>query len=161
MTVDYTIAVSALITAPPSACYAAIADYRVAHPQIVPPKYFGPIVVLAGGVRAGTRATCSLRLMGKTYPFTFEVTEPVPGRVLVETNAGAAGVSTFTVVGEGASSARVTIETRFPGRRGLRGVLERLVTRRVFPGIYAEELRRLANYVGGAVVSSKTATAGG
>ena len=153
MTSDYTIAVSAVITASPSACYAAIADYRVAHPQIVPPKYFGPIVVIAGGVGAGTRATCSLRLMGKTYPFTFEITEPVPGRVLVETNVGAGGVTTFTVVGGGASNARVTIETRFPGRRGLRGVLERLVTRRVFPGIYREELQRLAAYLDATVAT--------
>jgi hypothetical protein len=90
--------------------------------------------------------------MGKTYPFTFEVTEPVPGRVLVETNVGAGGVTTFTVVAEGASNARVTIDSRFPGRRGLRGLLERMVTRRVFPGIYREELQRLANYVGGRVV---------
>ena len=150
-TKTYTIAVSAVITAQPSACYEALADFRVAHPKIVPPQYFGPLKVVAGGSGAGTRTTCSLRIMGQTHPFTSEITEPVPGRVMVETIVESGAVTTFTVVGDGVASARVTIETRMPRGAGVMGALERMITRRVFPRIYTEELGRLASYVRGVV----------
>lgn len=75
----FSVAVSAVISAPASKCYEAIADYRVAHPQIVPPKYFGPIIVVQGGTGAGTRIKCTLKLMGQDHTFTSDVTEPVPG----------------------------------------------------------------------------------
>ena len=148
----YSIAVSATISASPASCYDALADYKVAHPKIVPPRYFGPLEVVHGGVGAGTRFTCSLRLMGLTQPFTCDVTEPVPGRILVETIAASGAVTTFTVVDDGSANARVTFETKLPRTAGLRGTVERLFTRRAFPTIYAEELERLATYVGGNVI---------
>jgi hypothetical protein len=148
----FSIAVSATISAAPASCYEALADYRVAHPKIVPPRYFGPLEVVQGGVGAGTRFTCSLKLMGMTQPFSCDVIEPVPGRVLVETIIETGAVTTFTVVDDGKANARVTFETKRPRAKGLRGTIERLVTRRAFPGIYVEELERLAAYVGGKVI---------
>ena len=152
---------SAVITARPAQCYAALADYHVAHPKIVPPRYFGPIVVERGGVGAGTRITCSLKLLGKVHTFASEITEPVPGRVLVERLEETGAVTTFTVVPHGNSRARVTIDTKIPRRPGLGGWLERLVTRRVFPRIYNEELERLAHHIGGAVLGSPTVSLDG
>jgi hypothetical protein len=154
----YTIAVSALIAGPPAACYRALGDYRTAHPAIVPPRYFGPIVVEAGGVGAGTRIRCSLRMMGRSIPFTADVTEPEPGRVLVETIPETGAVTRFIVIPEGAEHARVTIETRLQRASGIRGVLEPMFTRRLFPRIYAEELERLAAHVGGTVVGTPRVT---
>lgn len=154
MTNTFSVTVSGVISATPAACYEALADYRVAHPKIVPPRYFGPLIVESGGNGAGTRIACSLKLFGQDHAFTSDVTVPVPGRVLVETINETGGVTTFTVVGDGPSHARVTIETRLRRVAGLRGTIERLITRRYFPRIYAEELDRLAQYVGGRLVRS-------
>jgi hypothetical protein len=148
------VAVSAEISASPKACYDTIADYREGHPRIVPPKYFGAIVVERGGVGAGTRISCSITLLGKKVPFTSEIAEPVPGRVLTETIEESGGLTTFTVVDNGHGNARVTIETRTPRATGLRGIIERWVTRKYFPAIYREELARLAEVVGGSVLGS-------
>lgn len=145
----FSVNVTGVISAPPAACYEALADYRVAHPEIVPPSYFGPLVVEKGGFGAGTRITCSLQLLGKGHPFSADVTEPIPGRILVETIPESGAVTTFTVVNDGTGDARVTIETQIPQARGVRGVVERFITRRYFPRIYIEELGRLASYVGG------------
>src|SRR4051812_33811309 len=106
-----TIAVSGVISAPPKACYDIIADYRVGHPRISPPKYFGPITVERGGTGAGTRITCTFKLFGRSVPFAAEIEEPVPGRVLAEVLEEGGAVTTFTVVDDGTGNARVTIAT--------------------------------------------------
>ena len=148
----YTVAVSAVISAAPRACYDTIADYRAGHPRIVPPKWFGPIIVDQGGVGAGTRIHFAMTVFGQTRAMSAEISEPVPGRVLMESYPETGVVTTFTVVDAPAAGARVTIETRTPRGKGLRAALERIVTRRMLPGIFVVELERLAAYVGGAVV---------
>jgi hypothetical protein len=149
----YTVAVSAVISAPPRACYDTIADYRVGHPKIVPPRWFGPIVVDDGGVGAGTRIHFTMTVLGQTRELHGEITEPVPGRVLVESYPETGMVTTFTVVEAHGGAARVTIETRIPRGRGLRAAAERAVTRRVLPGVFVAELGRLAEHVGGDIVA--------
>lgn len=148
----YTVAVSAVIAAAPSACYMAIADYRNGHPHIVPRKWFGPIVVEEGGVGAGTRIRFTMTVLGKTVTLRADVTEPVPGRVLVESYPDTGVVTTFTVVETTPQQARVTIETRSPRIAGVRAAVERAITRRMLPRIFRAELAQLAAHVGGALV---------
>jgi hypothetical protein len=148
----YTVAVSAVLSASPRACYDTIADYHGGHPKIVPPKWFGPIVVDEGGLGAGTRIHFTMTVLGQTRTLRAEVTEPVPGRVLVESYPETGVVTTFTVVEAPGGAARVTIETRTPRGRGLRAAAERAVTRKVLPGIFVAELRMLAAHVGGEIV---------
>ena len=148
----YTVAVSAVISASPGACYMAIADYRDGHPHIVPRKWFGPIVVEEGGVGAGTRIHFTMTVLGQTVTLRADVTEPVPGRVLVESYPDTGVVTTFTVVETAPQQARVTIETRSPRIGGVRAALERAITRRMLPRIFRAELVQLAEHVGGAVV---------
>ena len=147
----YTIAVGATISAPASACYATIADYRTGHPAIVPPKYFGPLTVETGGVGEGTKIRFTMRVLGQERVLHAAITEPVPGRVLVETDLDTGAVTTFTVA-ENAGQSRVTLETRFPRRGGLRAAMERAVTGWILPRIYREELGRLAARVGGNIM---------
>jgi hypothetical protein len=148
----YTVAVSAVLSAPQRACYDTIADYRAGHPKIVPPKWFGPIVVDEGGVGAGTRIHFTMTVLGQTRSLRAEITEPVPGRVLVESYPDTRVVTTFTVVEAPGGAARVTIETRTPRGRGIRAAAERAVTRRVLPGVFVAELRMLAAHLGGDIV---------
>lgn len=148
----YTVAVSAVISASPTACYVAIADYRNGHPHIVPRQWFGPIVVEEGGVGAGTRIRFTMTVLGKTVTLRAEITEPVPGRVLVESYPDTGVVTTFTVVETGPQQARVTIETRTPRAGGVRAAIERAIMRRLLPRIFRAELAQLAGHVGGTVV---------
>jgi hypothetical protein len=144
------VSVSARIDAPPRALYDIIADYREGHPRIIPRPPFVALDVEEGGVGAGTVVRVQMRMLGRLETFRAVVTEPDPGRVLVETN-DTGYVSTFTVVPEaGGERARVTIATEKKRRGGSLGALEaRLVPRRLRP-VYVRELELLAEAAGAA-----------
>jgi hypothetical protein len=140
----YTISATARLAAPPRRVYDTIADYHTGHPRIVP-KQFSNLKVEKGGIGAGTIITFDVTVLGRTTAFRAEVTEPEPGRVLVERNvSGSDSVTTFTVdPGARADEAVVTIHTEMTDRGGITGAIEKFVTRRVLRPMYAEELRRL------------------
>jgi hypothetical protein len=136
------------IDAPPSRVYSIVADYDQHHPRILPPQYFKAIRVEQGGVGAGTRLTVTMRVMGTTQTFRHTVTEPEPGRVLVESDAEGYSVTTFTVaqVDSGRASL-LSITTEFtPRKTGLLGRIERYFTRRVLCRIYDKELALISDY---------------
>lgn len=144
----YRVSRSARIKAPPGLVYEVIADYKRHHPNIVPPPYFRRLEVLEGGVGAGTRTRVEMRVLGITRVFEQVVSEPQPGRVLVEENQDGSAVTTFTVQRtSGGGATRVTITTVLVARGGLLGLLERLATSLVLPRIYGKELERLDEYV--------------
>src|SRR5438270_524867 len=120
------VSATANIIASPEKVYAILADYRHGHPQIVPRPPFGSLEVEQGGFGAGTVIRCQIRVMGRTKTFRAAITEPEPGRVLVETDLTMGAVTKFTVdpIEEG-RHARVTISTELKVRGGLLGMLER------------------------------------
>jgi Polyketide cyclase / dehydrase and lipid transport len=136
---------SARIDAPPARVYGIIADYRNGHPHILP-KQFRNLVVEAGGVGSGTIISFEVRAFGMTRRLRATITEPQPGRVLVETNlAPDPSVTTFTV--EPADNGRasdVTIETRLGAKSGILGSIERVMSSRFLRSLYREELALLA-----------------
>ena len=134
------------VDAPVSLVYAIIADYRHHHPRIVPPKYFTRLDVLQGGAGSGTRTRVEMRILGRTRVFEQVVSEPEPGRIVMESNTDGSGVTTFTVEPTGDASTQVTIATEITMRPGLQGAVERLVASLLLPRIYKEELSRLAEY---------------
>ena len=145
---QYRVSSSGRIEARPGRVYAAIADYREQHPQIIPPEYFGRLEVLGGGMGAGTRTRVQMRVLGTTRVFEQVVTEPEPGRVLVETNQDGSGVTTFTVEkADDGECSQVTIATDIVARPGFSGFMERLFTSLLLPRIYRKELARLAEHV--------------
>jgi uncharacterized protein YndB with AHSA1/START domain len=141
---SYTISATRLLHAPPRRVYDTIANYHTGHPKIVPDQ-FSNLRVERGGIGAGTVITFDVKVLGRTTTFRAEVTEPEPGRVLVETNvAGSDSVTTFIVEpGAHANESVVTIKTEMTDRGGLGGAIEKFVTRRVLRPMYDEELRRL------------------
>lgn len=145
---QYRVSRSATIKGRRAQVYAVIADYRQHHPRIAPPKYFRKVEVLEGGVGAGTRTRVEMRVLGTTRVFEQVVTEPEPGRVLLETDSDGLSSTTFTV-DEGATpeSARVTITTDVTARPGISGFLERLFTSVMLRRIYRMELAQLAAYM--------------
>src|SRR3954471_2580702 len=140
---SFTVKASAPVDAPAEVVYGIISDYRNGHPHILPRKYFEWLEVERGGRGEGTVIRFQMRVLGQTRVLRAAVTEPEPGRVLVETDTGGDGpVTTFTVEPEGEGS-RVTFSTELSSAGGPLGVLERFVLRRVLGRVYAAELKQL------------------
>jgi hypothetical protein len=146
----YTVSRSARLRAPAADIYKLIADYERGHPRIVPPKYFGNMKVEAGGIGAGTIVTFDMHVLGTKQRARATITEPTPGRVLVETYPADGIVTTFTVEPEGASASKVTITSTMPGRAGILGWLERAAMRRFLPRVFDAELARMEQVALGA-----------
>lgn len=140
---DIHVAVSGIIPAPPPIVYGLIADYRRGHPSILPPKYFRNLQVHEGGIGAGTRITFQMRVLGRIHHFFARISEPEPGRRLVETYPDRGMVTTFTVDPQGdGKRSRVTIATAYT-RAGLAGWFEQWVVPRFLRTVYAAELNLL------------------
>ena len=138
---SFTAQASAEIDAPAASVYRLVADYRDGHTRIVPPKYFSDLRVDSGsGWGAGTVITYRMRVAGTTKNARASVTEPEPGRVLVETDTGNETVTTFVVDPLGDRRSRLTISTALPTHSGIRGWLERSFIRSYLGRVYAAEL---------------------
>lgn len=142
---QHRIVVSALIPAPAEQIYAIIADYHTGHPRILPKPYFVSMTVEAGGIGAGTVITFQMRLLGQLQTFHAAITEPEPGRVLVETNAARGVVTTFTVEPrDGGRRAQVTLTTDSTVHDGVLGAVEGWLAGQLLRPIYVKELAQLA-----------------
>lgn len=143
----FRISAEGLVSAPAAVAYAVIADYREGHPRILPRPPFISLDVEHGGIGAGTIIRCQLKVLGRLRTFRAAISEPEPGRVLVETHLDSETVSTFTVesVGDGA---RVVIATEVPSRGGPLGWLERFLVKRALEPVYAREIELLGEVAG-------------
>ena len=145
----YQATVAALIQAPAEQVYNVLADYQNGHPRILPKPYFISLEVEQGGFGAGTIINFAMRVMGQTQTFRAVISEPEPGRVLVETNVEPLGVvTTFTVCAvDGGRRSEVSISTDGRTiRNGLLGSLERFFTQTYLKRIYKKELKLLAAF---------------
>jgi hypothetical protein len=111
------------------------------HPLILPKPYFLDLDVEEGGFGEGTIVNFGMRILGRTQTFRSLITEPEPGRVLVETDL-ASGVATSFVVSPLQSGGRsqVAISTELKSRN----LLEIFLAKRMLEMIYARELNLLA-----------------
>lgn len=144
------ISASAIIPARRERVYSLIANYRDGHVRILP-KQFSNLTVEQGGVGAGTVIRFQMSVLGKRQTFRAAVTEPEPGRVLVETDLDANGaVTTFTVnPGTAPADSSVTISTELPVRSGFLGSVERTLATLLLRPIYHKELENLARVATG------------
>jgi hypothetical protein len=104
-----------------------------------------------GGIGAGTIIRFQMSVFGRKQTFRAAVTEPEPGRVLVETDLDSNGaVTTFTVNPGGApADSHVTISTELPVRGGFLGKFEKTLTTLLLRPIYVRELENLARVATG------------
>ena len=132
------------VGAPAPEVYGYIADHREHHANFLPPA-FSDFQVESGGVGAGTITRFKLTAGGRTRQLRTEVTEPEPGRVLIESDTLSSSVTTWTVTPEG-NACQVRISTTWQGAGGVGGVFERLFAPRVLRRLYDDELNRLDAY---------------
>ncbi len=131
------------IDAPAGQVYGYIADMHQ-HPRFLPPA-FSDFQVEEGGVGAGTVTRFAVTAGGRTRNYRMQVSEPEPGRTLVESDANSSLVTTFNVEPRGEKSL-VRIATSWDGASGIGGFFERTFAPRAMQRIYVDELERLNAY---------------
>jgi hypothetical protein len=140
--------VATVIEARPEEVYAILTDYPGGHNAILPKPYFKEMIVTQGGQGAGTHITVHMEVYGAKRTLNMVVSEPEPGRILVEEDRAAGVHTTFTVEPDGAPDrTRVTITTRTQVASGLAGWLDKLISPSVTRMIYHKELANLAQFV--------------
>ena len=134
------------IDAPAGQVYGYLADMHQ-HPQFLPPA-FSDFQVEEGGVGAGTVTRFAVTAGGRTRSYRMRVTEPEPGRTLVESDANSSLVTTFNVE-PAAGKSLVRISTSWDGASGIGGFFERTFAPKAMRRIYLDELERLNAYARG------------
>jgi hypothetical protein len=140
----FTFSAERLLQAPADVVYHCLADYREHHRVdggFLPPA-FTSLEVLEGGVGAGTLMRFTTKVGGRSVTRTQRVSEPEPGRVLVESGNGECSV--FTVQPEG-SATRLRIDTTL-NASGVEGLFMHWFGTRVMAPLYADEMSRLEKY---------------
>lgn len=138
---------SAVIDARPETIYNVLRDYRVGHPAILPKPYFHEFKLLKGGFGAGTEYHLTMKVYGRTFTCQQRISEPEPGRVILETDIHTGQFSRFTLDPVEGGKTRVTITVEQPASPGFAGFMERLMTPSIMRGIFNKELALLAAYV--------------
>jgi Polyketide cyclase / dehydrase and lipid transport len=132
-----------LIDAPAEVLYHCISDYVQHHrPEGFLPPAFSDLEILRGGVGAGTEVRWVINAGGRRRAVSATISEPVPGRRLVETGSE---IETTFMVEPTSRGTWVRFDTTIDDG-GLQGVLTRLFAARMFVPVYEEELRRLEVY---------------
>jgi hypothetical protein len=146
----HVISATAIIPARRERVYSLLANYRDGHPRILP-KQFSELVVEEGGIGSGTVIRFQMNLLGKKQNFRAAITEPEPGRMLVETYLDPAGAITRFTVDQGTAPAdsKVTISTELPAKDGILGLIDKAFATLLLRPIYREELENLARVATG------------
>jgi hypothetical protein len=137
---------SAVLEARPEDVYATIADYHQGHPNILPKENLYDLQVEQGGYGEGTIIRFKARILGIEQSLRHRVSEPEPGRVLVEqdidTMQNETNIFTVTPLEQGQKS-HVEIAVVTNASPGLKGLVERVVILSIFPSMLRKELKLL------------------
>ncbi len=141
---QFTMKAAAVLDARPEDVYATIADYRNGHPQILPKENLYDLQVEQGGYGAGTIIRFKAKALGVERTLHHRVSEPEPGRVLVEQDVDFPPniITTFTVTPVEQKS-HVEISTIMNASPGLTGFVESIVVPMVNRPAYQKELKLL------------------
>jgi uncharacterized protein YndB with AHSA1/START domain len=138
-----TIVAERRLAAPPELVYLCLANYRDHHrPDGFLPPAFTDFAITRGGIGDGTQASWTVTTGGRPRHIAATITEPEPGRVLLET---ADGLGTTFTVDPAPGGATVRFETVIDDP-GISGVLTRLFAERLVRPVYEDELTRLEAY---------------
>lgn len=135
----YVVEAQAVVGAAAEKVYALLADYREGHPRVLPPAFTG-LEVEQGGVGEGTVIRVGMKAFGQVRHMRAYVTEPEPGRVLQEASPEEGIITRFFVDPISNTQSNVKLWTEIDGPDGIRGWIERKMSRRFLLGVYRQEL---------------------
>jgi hypothetical protein len=131
-----------VVRAPAEQVRAALADYAVTRPRILPEQFSG-YRVESGGQGAGTRVRWRFAATSKRVRDQLvDVTEPAAG-TLVESDANSSMVTTWTVTPADAGASTVRVRTTWNGAGGIGGFFERTFAPKGLRRVYDSMLERL------------------
>ncbi|MGY1842339.1 SRPBCC family protein [Modestobacter sp. SYSU DS0875] len=135
-----------IVRAPAEQVRAALADYAVTRPRILPEQY-SEYRVDAGGNGAGTRAHWRLQATSKRVRVQDVTVSEAPDGSLVETDANSSMITTWSVrpADEGVSTVRVS--STWTGAGGIGGFFERTFAPKGLGRIHTAVLDRLEQTV--------------
>ncbi|MGY1750392.1 SRPBCC family protein [Modestobacter sp. SYSU DS0511] len=135
-----------IVRAPAEQVRAALADYAVTRPRILPEQY-SEYRVDAGGNGAGTRAHWRLQATSKRVRVQDVTVSEAPDGSLVETDANSSMITTWSVrpADEGVSTVRVS--STWTGAGGIGGFFERAFAPKGLGRIHTAVLDRLEQAV--------------
>ena len=137
-----------IIDAKPEVLYGILSDYIHGHPKIIPREHFPSIAVEKGGKGAGTVVLVTTKALGVENKNRLLISEPEPGRVLVEKDDKNAFTTSFILTPRDAGKkTELCISTDWQPKPGLKGYLEGLATPPVARMIYKKEMRKIAEYI--------------
>ena len=136
------------VDAPADTVYGVFADYRIAHPAILPKPAFQSLTVEKGGQGAGTVIRVVMQGVGGNQTLRLYVTEPQPGRVLKEEDPTEGIVTHFTVTPILTTSrSMVSIATEWREKQDIWGRIQGWLIPRLAKGVYEKELDLLEAYL--------------
>jgi len=138
---------SKVIHANPAQIYNVIRDYEIGHQAILPRQYFKEMRVVKGGQGAGTEIHIIMEVWGQTHESYFFVSEPEPGRVILEKDEKSVETQFIIDPLAGDEHAQVTISSTFILPTGITGYVQKFLLPIMMRRIYNEELDILANYI--------------
>jgi hypothetical protein len=141
-----TVQAASVLDARPEDVYTTIADYQHGHPNILPKEHIYDLKVEQGGYGAGTIIRFKFKVLGVAQSFHQRISEPEPGRVLVEQDIDSArnATTSFTVTPlENGQKSYAEISTTINTSPGLMGLVERIIVPIVNPRVYRKELKLL------------------
>ena len=144
----FNITATKLMDARPEDVYNVFSDYVVAHNAILPRPFFTGMEVKKGGRGAGTEILVHTKALGQEREMFMVVSEPTPGRDLMETEPATGLVTHFLVEPlNGGRQAKVTISTDFPIPAGFSGWLQKTIQAPLIRPVYLKELDNVAEYL--------------
>lgn len=141
------ITTAAEFTAPAGYIYTILADYHDGHPRTLPGRWFRDFHVERGGFGSGTVIRFTMPALGVERRVRASVSEPEPGRVLLERDLASGALTTFTVEPTPRGGSTVTITTDLTVRPGIAGRIERALTSAFLHRVFREQLARLGAIV--------------
>jgi hypothetical protein len=131
-----------VVRAPADAVRAALADYEVVRPKVLPEQY-SEYRVDAGGQGAGTRAHWRLQATSKRVRVQDVTVTEGPAGELVERDANSSMVTTWSVHPAGADATTVRVRSEWQGAGGIGGFFERTFAPKGLGRIHDAVLERL------------------
>ncbi|MCF6744175.1 SRPBCC family protein [Blastococcus sp. KM273128] len=135
-----------VLRAPADVVRAALADYSVTRPKVLPEQY-SEYRVDAGGQGAGTKVHWRLQATSKRVREQDVVVTETPDGALVETDTNSSMVTTWTVSPADAGVSTVRARTTWTGASGIGGFFERTFAPKGLSRIQDAMLTRLEQQV--------------
>ncbi|GCE09607.1 SRPBCC family protein [Dictyobacter aurantiacus] len=137
----------ALIAAPAAVVYALLADYRRGHMKIMPRQYIRQFEVESGGQGDGTVIRYRVHAYGIERAARAVVSEPEPGRMLVERETTSSLVTMFAVTpAMGGEQAHVQIAAHWEPAHTLWARFQQALYPAILKNVFTQELNALARY---------------